>query len=182
MWRAIGFSLALFLATPMAAADAGQPNGPVELVLETATDLSATEDGRVAEIVLRQVDERAVARFTLGRHAGQLSADQVQAYEDAFGAFLRRQVQRHSDQIAGVRIEVERTDQRSARDAIVTTRIYQDDVSQVLRWRVIERRGQWSVVDLEFAGIWLAIEQRAQIGALLDRPGTTIDDVIAQLG
>lgn len=182
MWRAIGFSLALFLATPVAAADAEQPNGPVELVQDTASDLSATVDGNVADIVLRHVDARAVARFTLGRHANQLTSDEIQAYEDAFQTFLRRQVQRHSDQIAGVRIEIERTDQRSARDAIVTTRIYQDDVSQVLRWRVIERRGRWSVVDLEFAGIWLAIEQRAQISALLDRPGATIDDVIAQLG
>lgn len=182
MWKAIGISLALLIATPMAAADSERPTGPVELVQDTATDLSATVDGRVADIVLRHVDERAVARFTLGRHASRLSADEVDAYEQAFETFLRRQVQRHSNQIAGVRIEVERTDQRSPRDAIVTTRVYQDDVSQVLRWRVIERRGRWAVVDLEFAGIWLAIEQRAQISALLDRPGTTIEDVIAQLG
>ena len=37
-------------------------------------------------------------------------------------------------------------------------------------------------VDLEFSGGWLAIEQRAQIAAILDRPGADIDDVIAQFG
>jgi phospholipid transport system substrate-binding protein len=51
-----------------------------------------------------------------------------------------------------------------------------------LRWRVIERGGKWSVVDLEFAGLWLAIEQRAQVSAILDRPGADIEDVIATFG
>ena len=51
-----------------------------------------------------------------------------------------------------------------------------------VRWRVIERKGNWSVVDLEVAGIWLAIEQRAQVASILSRPGANIDDVIAQFG
>ena len=182
MWKAIVLSFAVITAAPAMSADIGSPAGPAELVASTATDLSTIEGGSVADIVLRHVDNAAIARFTLGRHAKQLAPHEIGAYEHAFDAFLHRQLTRYSDQFAGVRIEVERTVQRSPRDAIVTTRVYQDEVGQTLRWRVIERGGRWSVVDLEFAGVWLAIEQRAQINALLDRPGATIDDVIANLG
>ncbi|MEL7545630.1 MAG: ABC transporter substrate-binding protein [Pseudomonadota bacterium] len=182
MLKAMGLSLALFFATPSAMADADAPSGPVELVETTASDLSTTHGEAVADILLRHVDADAIARFTLGRHANRLDQSELAAYEAAFEGFLRRQLQRHSHEIAGVRIDVVRADQRSPRDAIVTTRIYQNEAGQALRWRVIERGGRWRVVDLEFAGVWLAIEQRAQINALLDRPGATIDDVIAQLG
>ena len=182
MWKAIGLSLAIALSLPNAAADTEAPVGPAQLVESTASDLFLTSGTEATEIVLRLVDERAVARFTLGKYARQLESDEIIAYEQAFESFLRRQVARHSDQFAGVRIEIEHTVQRSPRDAIVTTRVYHNEVGQTLRWRVIERGGRWSVVDLEFAGVWLAIEQRAQINALLDRPGATIDDVIANLG
>jgi len=36
-------------------------------------------------------------------------------------------------------------------------------------------------VDVEVLGLWLAIEQRAQIAAILDKPRATIDDAIAAL-
>ena len=67
--------------------------------------------------------------------------------------------------------------QLALRDRILTKAEY--DAAMVV---VIERKGAWSVVDLEVAGIWLAIEQRAQVASLLSRPGADIDDVIAQFG
>ncbi len=50
-----------------------------------------------------------------------------------------------------------------------------------MRWRVLRRDGDWRLVDVEVHGMWLAIEQRAQIAAILDRPRATIDDAIAAL-
>ena len=46
---------------------------------------------------------------------------------------------------------------------------------------MIERNGEWRVGDVEVLGLWLAIEQRAQIAAILDKPRATIDDAIAAL-
>ncbi len=41
--------------------------------------------------------------------------------------------------------------------------------------------GEWKVVDVEVLGLWLAIEQRAQIAAIMDKPRATIDDAIDAL-
>ena len=56
-----------------------------------------------------------------------------------------------------------------------------DGDEMTVRWRVMERDGAWRVVDVEVSGLWLAIEQRAQIAAIMDKPHATIDDAIAAL-
>ncbi len=55
------------------------------------------------------------------------------------------------------------------------------EAPETVRWRVINRNGSWRVVDVQAFGLWLAIEQRAQIAAILDQNGGSIDDVIASL-
>jgi phospholipid transport system substrate-binding protein len=64
----------------------------------------------------------------------------------------------------------------------VETRIVpKDGEAMTVRWRVMQRENEWRVVDVEVLGLWLAIEQRAQIAAILDKPRATIDDAIAAL-
>jgi phospholipid transport system substrate-binding protein len=46
-----------------------------------------------------------------------------------------------------------------------------------MRWRVLHRDGAWRLIDVEVHGLWLAIEQRAQIMALLDKQDTQIADL-----
>ena len=47
----------------------------------------------------------------------------------------------------------------------------------IMRWRVLLRDGEWRLVDVEVHGLWLAIEQRAQIVTLLDKRGVSIRDI-----
>ena len=71
---------------------------------------------------------------------------------------------------------------RTPTDSIVETRVVRPgEAPQTVRWRVIEKNGDWRVVDVEVLGLWLAIEQRAQIAAIMDRPRATIDDAINAL-
>ena len=46
-----------------------------------------------------------------------------------------------------------------------------------MRWRLLERDGSWRLVDVEVHGLWLAIEQRAQVVAALSRPGTSVSSI-----
>ncbi len=179
MLRPVFISLVLLLA-PFAHASVEQAGSAEALVAGAAQELAVVGEDQVADTVLQTLDVPAIARFTLGRHGRSLDDASKTRFTEAFEAYLRRQIVSHASEFSGVQMSVTKISQRNARDAVVTTLVERPGDRVTLRWRVIERGGKWSVVDLEFAGIWLAIEQRAQVSAILDRPGATIETVIAQ--
>ena len=182
MLKTLIISIALAASAPIAAAGQNNVESAEALVNSAATTIAQSERTRVADAVLSHIDTRAIASFTLGRYGRALPAADKARFTEAFESFLRRQIEANADQFSGVEVNVVNTAARNARDAIVTTELRNDGDSLRVRWRVIERGGNWSVVDLEVAGIWLAIEQRAQVAAILSRPGANIEDVIAQFG
>lgn len=182
MFRTFLIAIALAATAPIAVAGNNDANSAEALVNAAAHDIAQSERARVADAVLSHIDTRAIANFTLGRHGRALAAADKERFADAFTEFLRRQIEANAHQFSGVEVNVINTAARNARDAIVTTEVRNDRDSLRVRWRVIERDGKWSVVDLEVAGIWLAIEQRAQVASILSRPGADIEDVIAQFG
>ena len=182
MLKTLLISIALAASAPVAVAAQNNVKSAEALVNSAAIDIAQSEKARIADAVLSHIDTRAIANFTLGRYGRALPAADKARFTRAFETFLRRQIEANADQFSGVEVNVVNTSARNARDAIVTTEIRNSRDALKVRWRVIERGGQWSVVDLEIAGIWLAIEQRAQVAAILSRPGADIEDVIAQFG
>ena len=181
MWKPVLLSAAMLALSPAGFAATESVSGAEAVVSTAAQEISRSARDDVADAVLGNLDVEAIARFTLGRHGRALSSAETARYTDAFERFLRRQIANNADQISGVELTVTKTLARNDHDAIVTTQVDRGADRMTLRWRLIERNGKWSVVDLEYAGIWLAIEQRAQVSAILDRPGATIDTVIAEL-
>ncbi|MEM9055140.1 MAG: ABC transporter substrate-binding protein [Pseudomonadota bacterium] len=184
MFKALFVSAALFSmgAANAAYAGASAPNQPEALVEQAALSIEETQGEALADAVLSALDLELIAQFTLGRYATSLSSEDQSKFATALEAFLRKQLVAQSAKLQNVSLEVLQTANRNARDAIVTTRVTGFGEPLTLRWRVVQRKGAWSVVDLEFQGVWLAIEQRAQINAILSKPGAAIDDVIKQLG
>ena len=182
MLKALIFSTALLAASPLATAGSNDFNSAEALVTSAAVNISESENTRVADAVLSHIDTRAIANFTLGRYARTLAPAEKARFINAFENYLHRQIQANAHQFSGVEVDVVDSQARNARDSIFTTQVRREGADMRIRWRVIERRGEWSVVDLEVAGIWLAIEQRAQVASILGRPGASIEDVIAQFG
>jgi phospholipid transport system substrate-binding protein len=182
MLKALLISTALLAASPLATAGSNDFNSAEALVSSAAIDIAETENTRVADAVLSHIDTRAIASFTLGRYGRTLAPAEKTRFINAFESYLRRQIEANAHQFSGVAVDVVDSQARNARDSIITTKVRRDGADMKIRWRVIERHGEWSVVDLEVAGIWLAIEQRAQVASILGRPGASIDDVIAQFG
>ena len=182
MLKSLLVSLALIFTAPLAIAGQGGSTAAEALVTTAAEDIAESEQDQVADAVLSHIDTRAIANFTLGRYGRALPADDIARFATAFEDFLRRQIDANAHQFSGVDVDIIDTSARNARDSIVTTELKTEQDRMKVRWRVIERGGKWSVVDLEIAGIWLAIEQRAQVSAILARPGADIEDVIAQFG
>ena len=182
MFRTAFLSLALMTSLPFASAGQNKIETAEALVSTAALDISQSENTQIADAVLEHIDTRAIANFTLGRYGRSIPAADKARFVAAFEGFLRRQIEINVDQFKGIEVEIVETSARNARDAIVTTELRGGAAPLKVRWRVIQRKDAWSVVDLEVAGIWLAIEQRAQVASILSRPGADIDDVIAQFG
>ena len=75
---------------------------------------------------------------------------------------------------------------RNARDSIVDTEIVRADGQELeVRWRVLNRGGQYQVVDVALNAegnlIWLAIEQQAQFLSILDQNNGSVDALIAKI-
>lgn len=157
MLRTAFLSIALLATAPVAVAANNTIASPEALVNGAAQDISETENGQIADAVLSHIDTRAIANFTLGRYGRSMPAADKARFLAAFESFLRRQIESNVDQFKQVEVDVVETLSRNARDAIVTTEIRGAGDPLKVRWRVIERGGSWAVVDLEVAGIWLAI-------------------------
>ena len=151
------------------------------LIAGAATQLS--DPVTAPDIIHKTIDVPSVARFTLGKYVRRVSDAEQAKFTAAFEAFLKHTFEDHQAKFTDADIKVIGSTDRNDRDSIVETEVKRrGEPPMTVRWRVVERDGAWGVVDVQVGGLWLAIEQRAQIAAILGRPRATIDDAIAALG
>lgn len=132
-------------------------------------------------VLLALVDIPAIARFTLGREARVIAPADFQRYVKATEKYLTSALSAQTGRFAGAKVRVLDSVARTADDAVVRVRVSpREGETTDLRWRVVRRGSEWKVLDLEAAGIWLAIQARAETQALLEQNGGNIDPVIAR--
>lgn len=188
---AAGALAALMLALP-ANADA-RTEAYVEenanSVLETLNDPALDAEART-EAFARYMDQftdiKAVSNFVIGRYANEFSEAELERYREAFRKYALAVYEHELDRYRGERVEVLGSVDRSPRDSIVNTRIPREGGEAMdVRWRVLNRDGEFQVVDvaLNIDGqlLWLAIEQRAQFLALLDRTNGSAEALIDKI-
>ena len=159
------------------------------IVLDTLNDPALDAEARTAkfaEYMNEFTDLDAVSNFVIGKYARQFSEEELARYRKAFRDYALAVYENELDRYRGERVEVQGSVDRSPRDSIVDTRIPREDGQAMdVRWRVLNRNGEYQVVDvaLNIDGnlIWLAIEQRAQFLALLDRTGGSVDALIGKI-
>lgn len=156
---------------------------PAELV-ETATSEAVIylDDGRLApeeaEELLSYVDVTAIARFALGRYVHQVDEATFEVYRDALELYLVDQLQTHLGHLSGGDVVIKDTVPRGNDQAIVQTEVTASDGDVMnVNWRLRKDDGTWEVIDVEAMGLWLAIEQRAQFRAQLERNGGDVADL-----
>ncbi|MEL6257460.1 MAG: ABC transporter substrate-binding protein [Pseudomonadota bacterium] len=151
-------------------------------VSDIADRVETLEGPDIATEIVDLLDMKRIARFTLGRHARTFSDDDIQRFETGFEAFLLETMTQYADRFESAEIAVIGSFDRNERDSIVETRVtFPGEDPYTVRWRLLERRGEWRVVDMQMFDLWLAIEQRAQLGSILSRRGATIDEALDAL-
>jgi len=134
--------------------------------------------GHEAAFIVDEVDMPRVSKFVLGKYGREASADDLTLFATRLDSFMRNFLASRSDELSDADVEVLSSVDRTPTDSIVTTRVSSPTREpMIMRWRVLMRDGDWRLVDVEVHGLWLAIEQRAQVVSLLDKNGAHIRDV-----
>ena len=131
-------------------------------------------------------DMTAVSNFAIGKYARRFSEDELARYRKVFREYALAVYENELDAYRGESVVVKDSVDRSPTDSIVNTVIKRQDGKDMdVRWRVLTRDGEYQVVDvaLNLDGnlIWLAIEQRAQVLALLDRSNGSAEALIEKI-
>ena len=128
----------------------------------------------------------AVSNFVIGKYSRRFSEAELKKYRKSFREYALAVYESELDAYRGEALIVKSSVDRSETDSIVNTVIKRQDGKDMdVRWRVQGKEGSYQVVDvalnLEGNLIWLAIEQRAQFIALLDKNNGSADALIRKV-
>lgn len=169
-------------AVLLAALPAGALAGPEAeaVITEIAEDFAHGQTQTTA--LIEQIDTGAIAHFVLGRHSKSLSEADRLRFRTAFQQYLTDTIREESGRFAQAQVDILGSLDRNPRDSVVQSRVSdKSGNTTMVRWRLTKRGDAWRIVDLQIEGLWLAIELRAQISAILGNPGADIDEAILGL-
>ena len=129
------------------------------------------------------VDVPLVTRFVLGKYMRTITPDQYQRFATAFRRYAEGVYQSRIDDYHGEKFTVSGSMVRKPGDAIVTTTLFGGTMSNptVVKWRVLGGAGNFHIVDVQVAGVWLAITQQQDFVSTIDNAGGNVNVLIAQL-
>jgi len=166
-----------FAALPVTA----QASPETEAVIAEAASEITSGPARTSAL-MGKINVEAIAHFVLGRHANELSEQERADFTNAFRHYLSDAIRRQASQYTSAKVDIVGSFDRNARDSVVQS-IVSDKAGNTatVSWRLAKRGDSWQVIDLQVEGLWLSIELRSQVSAILGNPGTTIADAIAAL-
>lgn len=192
--RLILSAFALTFLAPIAQADERCEQfigGTLEDMFASINRGPTRDDPELSTLVRANVDTQSIAKFTLGKYATRVTADDLQGFAGSLSAYFLDAIY---DNIQGgqhLSAEVLRSFDRTERDCIVETIIHRESLADiVVIWRVMRtgdaEDNQHQVLDLAIKQngntVWLAIELRAQVLALYERTNGDLDAVVRELG
>jgi phospholipid transport system substrate-binding protein len=190
--RHLVFSLALFasLAAPCYAADspAAQSAFVAELAhkaLLSANDKTLTSTARrqrLEGLLDADFDMPRIAGFVLGRRWLQASDTERQQFTAVFRDFMVRTYAQRFTQYNDDSFRIVGQREESPTSTMVYTEISRAASGQPvkLEWRVADRNG-YKIVDMNVAGVSMALTQREEFAAVLQRNGGDLPSLIRQL-
>jgi ABC-type transporter MlaC component len=155
------------------------------VILNDGASNAAQRQLQFRDLLLSMVDVKRVALFTLGPYARDAGEADIEKFTAAFTDYLTAVYRRGLDTYKGEALEVIGSNERAQDDVIVNV-IARDRsaTSSPARIGFRVRRaksGGTIITDLEIEGAWLAITQRAEFIAYLERHGGDVAELAMEL-
>lgn len=132
-------------------------------------------------IFSRYADVPTIARYALGADARRASPAQLRAFTETFQRYISVKYGRRFREFIGGRIEV--NDARAVKSFIEvrTTAILRGEAPFNVTFLVSDRSGSDRFFNMFIEGVNMLLTERTEIGAMIDRRGGNLDEMIADL-
>lgn len=180
-----GFALLVAMPHTASAFSSSQAEA---LITKAVSDINAiinsgkSEAGMFTDferVLVNYADTPNIARSVLGPSARSASAAQLSAFTNAFQGYISRKYGSRFREFIGGKIEVNKTQKINSIYEVSCTAILRGESPFAISFIVADKSGKF--IDLTIEGISLLKSERAEIGAMLDKAGGSIDKLTAAL-
>lgn len=178
------------LALPRPVAAAGT-DAATALVGSISADLTALVNSGKSEaqlygdferLLARYADMQAVAAASLGPPWRAASPAERRAYVAAFQGYLARKYGRQFRDFQSAQIKVTGARDGGKAGVLVNTQVVRPGRETVaVDWQISDRSGAAKAVNLIIEGVSMLANERAEVGAMYDAGGGTINGLIAKM-
>jgi len=172
---------AILLAPGVAAEDPGSERFVAQVGAETLR-LSKADAATTAYRALleRSADMDRISAMVLGRQGRTFTPDQKARFRAAFANLLAAKVR---EAVKGVQsFDVGASVEARPGDIVVTSQAARETGEPLtLRWRLMNSNKGQRIVDVEVAGVFLALQQQSEFASFLDANNNDADALIAHV-
>ncbi|MDF0599348.1 ABC transporter substrate-binding protein [Psychromarinibacter sp. C21-152] len=136
---------------------------------------------RFVRIFARYADESYIAAYAMGPAARQASAAQRQAFSQAFRSYITAKYGRRFREFVGGTVTVSRSKAVKTWVEVYAQVNLPGEAPFAVTFYVSDRTGQPLFFNIAVEGVSMLLQEREEIGAMLDQNRGNIDAVIAQL-
>ncbi|WP_204112953.1 MlaC/ttg2D family ABC transporter substrate-binding protein [Shimia biformata] len=133
------------------------------------------------KILIRYGDVPIIARSALGADARSLSGSQMSSYTKAFQGYLARKYGKRFNEFVGGTIEVQDARQVKSFYEVRTLVKLKGEAPFAVNFLVSDKSGKNLFFDIIIEGVSIRLSEKTEIGAMLDRRGGNVDQMIADL-
>lgn len=153
-------------------------DGLVAGALETLRDAALPEaerEARLGTMLTRDFDIPRIARYVLGRYWTTASEDERRSFARLFEQRVVRTYAARLSQYSSETVKVTGARPESEAGAVVTSQIIHPSGPPTrVEWRVRREGEAYRILDIEVEGVSMALTEREQIAATIQRSGGTV--------
>jgi len=187
------WAVVAILALAPAASWAVEGGAPAEFIdgmvgeaihtLRDPTLADAQRGARLGTLLTRDFDIPRVARFVLGRYWRTASEDERRDFARLFQQWVVRTYTARLEHYSNETVRVTGARPEGDSDAVVSSEIVHSSGPPTrVAWQVSRRNGAWRVVDVDVEGVSMALTERDEIAATIERAGGTVAALNRTLG
>lgn len=153
-------------------------------ILHNSGMSTAAKKAAFRQFVDRAADVPKITGFVLGKYRRSVSPQQYQDFAAAFRAYANNVYESRLSRYKGEDFRVTGSQVRTPSDVVVNSQVVGGELNRQanVAWRLNkDAAGRWRVVDVNIAGVWLAITQQQDFVSTLDNNRGDIGVLIGQL-
>ncbi len=158
---------------PQEAAEFVRTLGNEARALQSAAKAQAPEQRKAAlrDLVRRGFNLELTSQFVLGKYWNRATAKQRVQFQDLFTEYLLNRYARHLGAYRAETLRVVASHPVGPKDVLVETSIEGVEAAANPVWRVRAVAGQYKIIDVSIEGVSLALTQRREFAAVINRKG-----------